>query len=108
MWVALDHLCGHPLGNIGRGEPSILGRDLGMHRHLEQEVAQLFLYLAVVPGIDRAKELIGLLEQVGAQRFMRLLAVPGTTVRRPQAGDDLEDGLDARREGTITLAWHGL
>src|SRR5712691_6040181 len=72
-------------------EAPLLGGDLRVHRDLEQEVAQLFLDLGVVARVDRLEELVGLLEQVGSQRLVRLHPVPRTAPWRAQPGHDLED-----------------
>src|SRR5439155_22420012 len=45
----------------------------------------------VVARFDRLQDFVGLLEQVRLERFVRLLAVPGTAVGLAQAMHDVED-----------------
>src|SRR6202048_384785 len=69
-----------------------------MHRHLQEDVAELFDHLAVVvAAIYRLQKFVRLLEQVGTERLRRLLAIPGAAVGSAQTARDLEDSFHARR-----------
>ena len=94
--MASDHLRRRRLRHLGDVEPPLLVGDLGMHRHLQQEVAELVSEPLVVTGLDGFEDLVGLFEQVWPQRFVRLLAVPGTAVRLAQPVHDVEDRRQAR------------
>src|SRR5204863_4108327 len=94
MRMALHHLRRRCLGDLGCVEPAFLSRDLGVHRNLQQEVAELLPHLGVVAAVDRLEQLISLLEEVLAQRFVRLLAVPWAAVRGAKRVHDLEDRTD--------------
>src|SRR5438067_6210242 len=102
--MPLYHLRRHRLRDLLRVEPAFTGSDLGVHRDLEEQVAELLHHLGVVGGVDRLQQLIGLLEQVGPQRLMGLLPVPRTSARRSQPVHDLEDRLDSVGE---RLVGHG-
>src|SRR5947209_3078220 len=93
--VPLDHLRGHSLGHLRRVEAFRLGGDLRVHRDLEQHIAELLTHLGVVARVDRFEQLVRLLEEVWAQRLVRLLAVPWAAARRTQAVHHLEDRGDA-------------
>ena len=54
-------------------------RSSATHRveeHLQQQVAELLAQLRVVAGADRVVDLVGFLDQIGAQRLVRLRRVP--------------------------------
>src|SRR5713226_3757794 len=55
-----------------------------MEDHLQKQVAQLGGKLRVVAGFERLEHFIGFFQQVGAQRLVGLLAVPGTPLGCPQ------------------------
>ncbi len=57
--------------------------------------------------VDRLEELIGLLEEVLAQRFVRLLAVPWAAARGAKRVHDLEDRADPVLEWLAPVARHG-
>ena len=76
--VARDHLRGGRFGDLGGAEALLLGSDLSVHRHLQEDVSQLFLHLRVIARVDCFQQLVRLLEEVRPQRFMGLLAIPRT------------------------------
>ncbi len=53
-----------------------------MEHDLEQQIAQLVGQFVQVPLFDASGHLAGLFEQIGHQRFMSLLPIPGATVLR--------------------------
>ena len=63
---------------------AVVGGDLRVERHLQQQVAELVADRVVVVGVDRLEQLVRLLEEVPRERAMGLLAVPRAPVRRPQ------------------------
>ena len=79
---------GHRFQHPGNIEPASLFGDLRMHDGQENEVAQFFAQILVVPRADGAGDLVGFLDQARQERFVRLFAVPGTAVRRPEFGHD--------------------
>ena len=85
--VALDHLVDHDLDRAFEPRPALLLAQPTEERELEQEIAELFGEAAPVAPIDRVGDLVRFLEQVGADLVEALLAIPGTTARSPQAGD---------------------
>ncbi len=82
--------------NVGDGERARLGGEHRMDHHLEQQVAELVLQGVVRTGrhvacgrvgrkvVDRLRHLVGLFEDVAAQRVMRLRGVPRTSARAAQ------------------------
>jgi hypothetical protein len=56
-----------------------------MKDYLEEEIAHFFGEFRVVAGIQGVQDLVGFFEEIGAQRGVSLLAVPGTAVRRAEA-----------------------
>ncbi len=71
--------------DIGQVEDAGLGGELGVEDDLEQQVAELAGQLGRRAGLERVVDLVGLLEQVLAQRLVGLLAVPRDS-RRARAG----------------------
>ena len=86
--MAVDELVVDAPRHVGEGELALLGGQGGVEHHLEQQVAQLLLEVAVavaagdielaawVEGIDRLQHLVGLLQQVPGEGGVGLLPVP--------------------------------
>ena len=68
-----------------------LGGHPGVEDHLQQDVAELLAHRRRVVVDDRVVGLVRLLEQVAAQRGVRLLGVPGAAARRAQPVHDRDD-----------------
>ncbi len=79
---------GNATGDVVKTEVAPLPRYLRLEDHLEQEVTQFLAELSGRALRDRLESLIRLLEKVGPERFRRLLAIPGASVRAPQMLDD--------------------
>ena len=75
-------------------EAAVFTRDLGVHHHLQKKVAQFLAQIGVVIRPDRVGHFIGFLEQARDERFVRLLAIPGTTA----GGAQLRDNVAQSRE----------
>jgi hypothetical protein len=58
--------------------------NLRMKDDLQEHVAQLFTQPHDIRMVDRLQHFIGFLHQIGLQRLMSLLPIPGTPIRRPQ------------------------
>ncbi len=82
--VPVDQLVDQALRHVVHVPPSVVGRDLGVERHLQQQVAELLADRVGVVGVDRLDQLVGLLEQVAGERLVRLLRVPGAAVGSAQ------------------------
>ena len=74
--VTLFHLVDERGRYVVRIELSFLFRDHRVEKHLEQDVAQLFAHVRNVACTERVIELMGLFDEVWAQRLVRLRAVP--------------------------------
>src|SRR5439155_22869343 len=96
--VPADELLVEAPGDLAGIERALLAGELGMDGDLEQEVAELVAQPLEIAGVERGERLIRFLEQVGAQRRVRLLAVPGTAMWRAQT---LGDARDRRKRGEI-------
>ena len=83
--------------DVGQVEDALLGAELGVQDDLEEQVAELLGEGRRRARLERVVDLVGLLEQVLAQRLVGLLAVPRAAVglaqpardpgHRPRAGD---------------------
>ena len=82
--VAADDLGGDRGLDVGQVEDAGLGGQLGVEDDLEQQVAELAGELGRGAGLERVVDLVGLLEQVLAERLVGLLAVPRAAVRLAQ------------------------
>ena len=80
MGVAADDLRAIARLDVGQVEDSGFGRQLGMEDDLEQQVAELPGELRGRAGLERVVDLVGLLEEVLAERRVGLLAVPRAAV----------------------------
>ncbi len=98
MGMAADHLRDQTARHRGKIEPVFLLRDHDLEREVEQEVSQLVHGGAIVACLQRVRDFVGFLDQVGKERARSLLAVPGTTVRRAQPAQEGEHALEARFE----------
>ncbi len=88
MRVAPNDLGGDRRVDVGEVEDAGLGGELGMQHDLQPEVAQLSGELGSGSLGKRVVHLVGLLEEVVAQRFVGLLPVPRAAVRRPKPVGD--------------------
>src|SRR5882762_942538 len=81
MGMPPDHLVVDFADYIRNRKTTPLLRDLGMKYDLQEKVAHLLCELFVVPALQRFQDFVGLLNQIGSQRFVSLFAIPGTAVR---------------------------
>jgi hypothetical protein len=97
VWVAGEELLGDGVGHAGEVEAPFLLGDAGLENDLQQEIPELLAVRLGVSVLDGLEDLVGLLEDVGAQRREGLLPVPGASVRAPEAGHDGEKAFDGQR-----------
>src|SRR5215475_5273472 len=88
MRVAAHHFVVDFADNVGNGETFFLVGNLGMEKHLKEEVAKLFGELGVVGGVESIEDLVGFFDEIGAESGVGLLAVPGTTARGAETSHD--------------------
>jgi len=62
--VAAHHLGNEALKHVRHGEFAAFRRNLAVKDHLEQQVAELFLQVRAVVGLQRFEDLVGLLDEV--------------------------------------------
>ena len=84
--VALNRRLAHEMARAGGDEwevvavaPRFFRGDLRVENHLQQQIAQFFRELAVVPTLERLQHLVGFFDQIGAKRKMGLLDTLGQT-----------------------------
>ena len=82
--------------DIGQVEFPLLGGELRVEDHLQEEVAQLLGEVGGRAVLDRVDRLVGLLEQVRAQREMGLLPIPRAAVGGAQPSADRRHAVRAR------------
>src|SRR2546429_9966310 len=95
MRMAADQLLAATVGDRREVAGPALLEQQGEEVDLEQDVAELVAHPLVVAVLDRVGQLIGLLDGVGHDRALVLLAVPGALA--PQAARYLVQPLDRRR-----------
>ena len=78
--------------DVPDGELAGLLGDPRLEDHLQQQVAEFLADLALVALLDRADDLVGLLDDVGLERLGGLLAVPRAAVGRAQPRHQLDEG----------------
>ena len=84
--------CAHVLGHVGQATRRALLEQQRQEVDLEEHVAELVEELAVVAALGRVGQLVGLLERVGDDRALVLLAVPRAL--DPQAPRQLVERYD--------------
>ena len=76
-----DQFVRHFAAHIFDGEAASFARDLRMHHHLEEQIAQLLAQIRVIACPNRIGDFVGLFEQARDQRLMRLFAIPRAALR---------------------------
>jgi len=87
--MSADQLLADLIKHIVDIESAAFTRDLGMHYHQEQKIAQLLAKMRVVPDPCGFGYFIRFFNCGGKERVVCLLAVPWTATRRAQPRDDL-------------------
>src|SRR4029077_6554778 len=78
MRVTPDEFLSYILEHAVDVEPVGFARDFGVHHDQQQQVAEFFAKIRAIVGAHRACRFVCLFDQGGQQRFMGLLAIPGT------------------------------
>ena len=65
-----------------------LALNIRMEQHLHEHVAQLFLQVRRITGVDGLADLIRLLQEVAADALVRLHLIPRAAIRRAQERDE--------------------
>src|SRR5882724_2160153 len=81
MGVAPNHLVVDFADYIRNRKTTPLLRHLRMKYDLQEKIAHLLRELGVVLALQRFQDFVGLLNQIGSQRFVSLFAIPGTAAR---------------------------
>jgi hypothetical protein len=96
--VTPDHLRDQASGHrLDIEAPFLLG-DHDLEGEMQKEVSQLVYRGGIVARLDRVRDLVGFLDQVGKERARSLLAVPGTSAWCTQPAQELEHALEPRFE----------
>ncbi len=93
------HLVVNLADDVGNGEVALFARDFRMKDHLEKEIAHLLGKFGVVAGIESIQHFVGFFNQIGTQRGMGLLAIPGTSLGSAQALLDGDEFLEPFASG---------
>src|SRR6266487_5628259 len=91
MRVTPDEFLRHVTENIIDIESVLFLRDFRVHHDEQEKIAQFFAEICAVIRAHRSGYFVSLFNQSRQKRIMRLLAVQGTTARRPQFRDDLAE-----------------
>jgi hypothetical protein len=76
VWVPAAHFGDERLGDVGEVEGAAFFGDHGVEEDLEEDVAELFAHERIIRVADCVVEFVGFLDEIRAQRFMRLGGVP--------------------------------
>src|SRR5437870_13498384 len=93
-----DEFFGHVAEKIVDIESATFSRDFRVHHDEQEKITQFFAKICVVIGTHCLGYFVSLFNQSRQQRFVRLLAIPRTTPRRPQLCNDLAKFLEVIRE----------
>jgi hypothetical protein len=102
MGVPQDDLVYDGPGHVIDGKGTLLPGYLRVQVNLEEDIAELFLYMACIAAIDGVKRFVCLLDKERLQGLMRLLPVPGTAVFSSQDGYDFLKQV----EGALFFEFH--
>ena len=87
--MAPEELVGEGVHDSVEGEEPLLRTELGIEDHLEEHIAEFFLHVGPVPGLDRRGEFVAFLERGRHDGCEALLEVPGTA--RGRVAEALHD-----------------
>ena len=87
MRMTADQLGGDFLHDLLDLKLAALTRDLRVHHDEQHHVAQFLAQIRVVGRTNGVRHFVSLLEQLRHERLVRLLAIPGTTIRSAELGD---------------------
>ena len=79
--MAPHQLVGDGACDVGEPERARLGGDLGVEDDLQEQVAELVAQRCRVAAVDRLEHLVRLLDHVGPQALVCLLAIPRAAAR---------------------------
>jgi hypothetical protein len=82
--MAPDQLARKVIDHRREIEPSVLGGDLCVEHDLHQHIPEFLRQRVEVAAVDRFDGFVGFLDQMRAQRAVRLRSVPRAALRRPQ------------------------
>src|SRR5436309_8149319 len=94
--MTAHELLAQALRDVRDIEGTLFVGELRVDRDLEQEITELVAQPFEIAGVERFQRLVRLFEQMGTQRSVRLLAVPGATVGRTKPFGDATDRRNGR------------
>jgi hypothetical protein len=59
-----------------------------MHNDMEQKITKFLAQVGIIRALDGVYDFVTLLDKHGPEGGVRLLAIPGTTIRGAEAGDN--------------------
>jgi hypothetical protein len=103
--MTTDELLPNTLRDLPQVVPAGLLGDARQEVHLKQEIAQLVGHMLMVFGpnrADRVDQLVGLLERVGDDVFLRLFPIPRTQL--PERAGEVVQPAEGCEDGIPTLS----
>ena len=97
MRMPADQFRGHLLQDLVEVETPGFVCDFRVHDGQQDQVAEFFAQVCVVPGTDGAGDFVCFLDQRRQQGFVRLFAVPRTPAGRAELRDNLTEFLERIR-----------
>ena len=93
--MPVDELGVERVGHVGNVEPPLLVGYLGVEKHVQEHVAELFLYFGAVVVHESLCQFVYLLDGVRAEAFVGLFGVPRALHAKDVEGvDDAPEGVE--------------
>src|SRR5580704_5668190 len=88
MGVPADHFVVYAGDDVGNVERAGFAREVRMKQDLQQEIAEFLCQFFGVSRFNGIEDFVSLLDEVGPERGVSLLAVPGTATGGAEASLD--------------------
>src|SRR5947207_11573012 len=94
VWMPPDQFIGDLRDHVVDLELTGFTRDLGVHDHEKQKIAEFFPKMRLVLSVSSFGNFISFLDRRRQKRFVRLFPIPRTAARGAQLGDDVTEALE--------------
>src|SRR2546430_12371493 len=94
VWMPPDQFIGDLRDHVVDLELTGFTRDLSVHDHEKQKIAEFFPKMRLVLSVSSFGNFIGFLDRRWQKRFVGLFPVPRTPARRAQFGDSVAQLLE--------------
>ena len=92
--MAANHLCVHVVDDVPDIEAASLAPKFRVKNNLEQKIAEFSYKIFRIARIEGVEHFVRFLNQIALQRIVCLLAIPGTSARRPQPRLERDQALE--------------